>query len=90
MNLLIEKDYCEAGTNIWKNKESGYKGLICALIKDIEAKGYLKKDISMSWDLCRLISFNSFKVKITGNKTYYDASLEPTMRNFIPLASTIE
>ena len=29
MNLLIENDYCEAGTYIWKNKESGYKGLIC-------------------------------------------------------------
>lgn len=90
MKILVANQLIYPQTYIWKDKKAGYKGLVCAIIKNIEAKGYLKSDISMSWDLCKLISLNSFKVEINGNKTYFNATLPPQYINLIPIASTIE
>lgn len=89
MGILVEKKFIQPNTYIWKNTNNGYKSLICALMKDFEAKGYLKFDIKMNWLLCKKICCNTFRVKISSNKTYYSASLSNDLKNLIPPASTI-
>jgi len=90
MEILVSKQFLHPQTYIWKDKKAGYKGLICAIMKDFEAKKYLKPEISMSWDLCKRLTNNSFKVKINGNKTYFNATLPPVYKDLIPFASTID
>ena len=90
MSKLVDKEWVERSTFIWKYKKKGYKQLVCALLKDMEFKGYFKDGVSLSWGLCKIISSNTFNVQIQSNRTFYDGNLSPNEQDIIPFASTID
>ena len=91
MEILVEEKWLSPHTYIWKKKETGYKGLVCAFILDMEAKGYFKEDIIMNYELCKTVALNTFHVDIKSNKTYYTCALAKDKdKKTIPIASTID
>lgn len=90
MDLLVSKYYIQKTTYVWIDKNSGYKSLICAFLKDLEAKKYFKPNISLNWEMADIIIQNSFKIKIGSNKTYYSAELPLNLKDLIPPISIAE
>ena len=90
MDLLVSKYYIQKTTYVWIDKNSGYKSLICAFLKDLEAKKYFKPNINLNWEMADIIIQNSFKIKIGSNKTYYSAELPLNLKDLIPPISIAE
>jgi len=90
MEIFVDKQFIHAQTYIWKDEKANNKSLMCALLKDLEGKGYYKQEIKMNWNLCKAICKNTFHVTIGSNKTYYNADLDNKMKDLIPFATTIE
>ena len=87
MEILVSKELIYPNTYFRNEKKCG-KGLLCALLKDIEGKGYYKDEITMNYEICKEICKNTFKTTIGSNKTYY-TELPPHQKGIIPIASTI-
>lgn len=90
MEIFVDKQFIHAQTYIWKDEKANNKSLMCALVKDLEGKGYYKQEIKMNYELCKTICKNTFHVTIGSNKTYYNSALPRTMIGLIPFASTLE
>lgn len=90
MNILADKELIHPNTYIWKDKKAANKKLLIALLKDMEGKQYFKPEINLNWELCRIIVENPFRLPVKSNKTFYDATLQPDLKDLIPYASTME
>lgn len=90
MDILADRQLIHPNTYIWKDKKTGHKTLLCALLKDIEGKQYFKPEIKLNWVLCKILVENPFRLPVSSNKTFYDATLQPDFKNLIPYASTLE
>ncbi|PKO95491.1 MAG: hypothetical protein CVU12_09715 [Bacteroidetes bacterium HGW-Bacteroidetes-7] len=74
IRILIENNLINSKTLIWIDRKKGYKSLICALLKDLEAKNYLISDI-LCYETAKKVCDKSFKVNIESNKTFHSSSL---------------
>ena len=60
MNLLIEKQYCQPNTYIWKDEGAGNKGLLVAILKHLHAQGYYKDNKRPTNKQIKEIAQNTF------------------------------
>jgi len=60
ISLLTDKGYCQKDTLKWKDKAKGNKGLLIAILKDLQAKGYYKDGISLNKEDYKTIAKNTF------------------------------
>lgn len=88
MNLLVEKQYCQPNTFIWKDENKGNKGFLVAILKQLHSQGYYKNNFRLTNEQIKEIALNSFGWDVsidTIKKTktiHFDVS-------FIPIASTL-
>jgi hypothetical protein len=88
MDLLVEKDYCQAHTYIWKDENNGKKGFLAAVIKYLHTQGYYKKNRQPSNDQIKEIALNTFGLKISID-TVKKSKLDQYDVSFIPVSTTI-
>jgi hypothetical protein len=91
INLLANDDnkLCDPITKIWVDNKKGSKGYIIAIMKDLNNKGYFKKEIkTVTNEMYQMMALNTFKkeVKI---ETVKKAKPEKFNLGFIPYASTL-
>ncbi len=89
MNLLVEQNYCEANTFIWKYGGKGNKGLLVDFIKDLHVKKYYRDNKRPTIKQIKEIAQNTFGLNISTD-TIKRAKPGEIQFPFIPLAPTIE
>ena len=89
MQILVERELCQAGTFIWINFKKGYKNLIVSLLKYLYFQNYYKSKTVVSNDQIRQIALNTFHVNISID-TIKHAEIDHYKLDFIPEASTIK
>jgi hypothetical protein len=88
IGLIAEHGYCDPLTCIWKDRGSGYKGLVVELIKYLHSKGFYGKEGMPKNDEIVLIAKNTFDVDL-GKDTVKKVGIGQTFA-FIGPASTFK
>jgi len=88
MNLLVEKQYCQPNTYIWKDEKKGNKGFLVAIIKCLHIQRYYKDNKRLKNEQIKIISKNTFGCEMSID-TIKKANPERFDISFIPPASTV-
>jgi hypothetical protein len=90
MNLLVEKQYCQPNTFIWKDEGAGNKGFLAAILKHLHAQGYYKDNKRLSNEQIKAIAKNTFGWEISIDTIKKAKPSQYNVLTFISPASTIE
>ena len=88
MNLLVENQYCQPNTFIWKDSAKGNKGLLAAILKFLHTQKYYKDNKRPTPKQIKEIAQNTFGWKIMID-TIKKAKPQQFDLKFIPPASTL-
>ena len=88
MNLLVDHNYIQQDTHIWKDETKGNKGYLASLLKHLHKQGYYKNNIPLTNVQIKEIALNTFGWELSID-TIKKASATSAIFNFIPAVSTI-
>lgn len=87
INILIERGFCEPGTNSWKDENNGSKGFLVSIIKYLHHLGYY--DYKPTNEDIHYICLNTFHINISIDTIKKNKSSKAYNLNFLPLSSSI-
>ena len=84
MSLLVENQYCAAGTYIWKDNFGGNRTILATIIKKLQLLNYYKITRLTAYEIVNIAS-NTFGVEVSISTVRHAPSDHPSI-SFIPIS----